>query len=158
MYRKICNIQIKGGNPEMRKRFIVTTMAAIMTMATIAGCGASASAGSNSNDAGIVAAANEETVDIVDLVGGWSTTDSTEITDDVRAVFDKATQGLTGVDYEPVAYLGSQIVAGKNHAILCRATVVVPNAKPYYTIMYIYEDLQGNATIQDFSDIKLGYN
>ncbi len=126
----------------MKTKFFATMMAAVMTMAMISGCGVKANAMDN------------EKADMI--VGGWSTSDSSEITDDVKTVFDKATKDLTGVDYQPVAYLGSQVVAGTNHAILCRANIVVPDAKPYYTIMYIYEDLEGNATIQKVSDIELG--
>ncbi len=128
----------------MRTKNIATMMVAVMTMAMISGCGVKANA------------MNNETTDVI--VGGWSASDSSEITDDVKSVFDKATKDITGVEYQPVAYLGSQVVAGTNHAILCRATEVVPDAKSYYTIMYIYEDLEGNATIQDFSDIELGWD
>ncbi|MBQ6118410.1 MAG: hypothetical protein IJK98_04180, partial [Clostridia bacterium] len=46
------------------------------------------------------------------IVGGWAKADSPAITGDFKSVFDKATQTLTGVQYDPVAYLASQVVAG----------------------------------------------
>ena len=62
---------------------------------------------------------------------------------------------LVGVNYVPVAYLGSQVVAGTNHCFLCKATVVYPNAVPSYTLVYIHEDLEGNATIMQSTDIDI---
>lgn len=83
------------------------------------------------------------------LVGGWTVADSTEITDEFKAVFEKATKEYTGCDLLPVLYLSSQVVAGTNHCALCKSTPVVPNAKTTYALVYIYEDLQGNAEITE---------
>ena len=54
------------------------------------------------------------------------------MTEEQKAVFDKAVEKLLGVSYEPVTYLGSQVVAGQNHCFLCKATVIYPDAKPTY--------------------------
>ncbi len=83
------------------------------------------------------------------IVGSWAKADSPVITDDFRKVFEKAAAELDGVDYTPVAYLASQVVAGTNHCVLCKATPVVPDAVTTYSIVYIYEDLQGNAGITE---------
>ena len=83
------------------------------------------------------------------IVGGFSKTDSPEITDEFKKVFEKATKGLTGVRYTPVAYLASQVVAGTNHCVLCKAQAVTPDAAATYAILYIYEDLEGNAEISE---------
>ena len=90
-------------------------------------------------------------------VGSWAYADSPEITDEIRDVINKASETLTGAVYEPVAYLGSQVVAGTNHAILCKA---VPSTsgledKGSYVIVYIYEDLEGNCEITETTDIDL---
>ena len=87
----------------------------------------------------------DENEDVID--GGWGKAGSPVITDSIQKVFDKATEQLTGVTYTPVAYLASQVVAGTNHCILCKATPVVPDAKTTYSIVYIYEDLEGNAEV-----------
>ena len=60
------------------------------------------------------------------LAGGWSIAESQALTEETLAVFEKGMEGLLGVDYTPVAYLGSQVVAGMNHCFLCVATTVVP--------------------------------
>ncbi len=95
---------------------------------------------------------NENTTDIGsggEIVGGWTAAASPVITDDFGKVFEKAVAELDGVDYEPVAYLSSQIVAGMNHCVLCKATPVVPDAKTTYSIVDIYEDLEGNAEVTE---------
>ena len=84
-----------------------------------------------------------------EIVGGWTKAASPVITDDFKTVFEKAAAGIDGVDYAPVAYLASQVVAGTNHCVLCKATPVVPDAKTTYSIVYIYEDLEGNAKITE---------
>ncbi len=90
------------------------------------------------------------------LAGGWSVADDNRITENNKALFDKAVEGLLGVNYEPVAYLGSQVVAGVNHCFLCRATVVYPGAVPTLALVYIYEDLQGGLSILQILDLPLG--
>ena len=84
-----------------------------------------------------------------EIVGGYTAAESLAITDEFKKVFEKATAELDGVAYTPVAYLASQVVAGTNHRVLCKAQVVVPDAVPTYAILTIYEDLQGNAEVTD---------
>ena len=84
-----------------------------------------------------------------EISGGWTSTGSPVITDDFRKVFEKAVSELDGVEYTPVAYLASQVVAGTNHCVLCKATPVVPDAKTTYAIVYFYEDMEGNAEITE---------
>ena len=72
------------------------------------------------------------------LMGGWSAAESAELTDELNAVFDSAKGGYTGEDYTPVAYLGSQVVSGTNHAFLCKT-----DSDSYWSIVYVYENLDG---------------
>ena len=88
-------------------------------------------------------------------VGSWAAAEFTEITPDELAVFDKAVEGLMGVKYEPVLLLGTQVVAGTNYAFLCKGTVVYPDALPYWYILYVYEDLQGNVKVLDIENLEL---
>ena len=83
------------------------------------------------------------------LLGGYQRAESPEITDEIKALVEKASETLLGAEYTPVAYIASQVVAGRNHRILCKITPVVPEAVSTYAIIVIYEDLQGNATITD---------
>ena len=88
--------------------------------------------------------------------GGWTPAADPAGTEERKALFDKGLEGLLGVNYLPVAYLGSQIVAGTNHAFLCQTTVVYPGAQPEYAIVYLYEDLQGNVSILNIADFDIG--
>ena len=82
-------------------------------------------------------------------LGGWNIVESPVITDDVKALFDKASENLVGASYTPVAYISSQVVAGTNHAILCKTATTSPGANETYAIVYLYENLEGNVEITD---------
>lgn len=64
----------------------------------------------------------------------WDVPDSMEVTEELRAKFDQALEGLVGVGYEPAAFL-----AEKDGALcfLAKATVVYPGAKPYFALVYV---------------------
>jgi len=91
-----------------------------------------------------------------DSVGGWETASDYSISDELRELFDSAVDSSGVTDTEPVFYLGSQLVAGTNHCFLCRSTVSVPDVVPYWTLVYIYRDLQGNTEVTKTT--VLGYD
>lgn len=70
-----------------------------------------------------------------------------------QAAIDKALETMTGAEYEAVAVLGSQVVAGTNECILCKVTPVVPDAASQWALVYLYEDLDGNAEITQVVDL-----
>ena len=89
------------------------------------------------------------------LDGGWQVAEDTAITEERQELFDRALNGLLGVSYVPVAYLGSQVVAGMNHCFLCQATVVYPGAQTRLVLVYLYEDLTGHAEITRIADLDI---
>lgn len=97
----------------------------------------------------------EEEVSPTDVItGGWTTPDSPVVSNEVKDVLAKATEKLTGATYTPVAYLGSQVVAGTNHRILCTMKPATKKAKKTYAIVTVYEDLEGNAEITEILNSK----
>ena len=90
------------------------------------------------------------------LAGGWTPAEDFTVTEERQAVFEKGLELLVGVDYVPVAYLGSQVVAGTNHVFLAQATVVYPGAQPYYVLIYLYQDLQGGVQLMNVADLDVG--
>ena len=92
-------------------------------------------------------AADREPAGLGAILGGWTLPGDTALTDEARDAFDKAMDGLVGVNYTPLALLGTQLVSGTNYCLLCEATVVYPGAQPYYALVYVYADLQGGAGI-----------
>ena len=88
------------------------------------------------------------------LLGGWNSPESPEITPELQEIFDQATEDLLGVNYTPVALIGTQVVAGMNYCFLCEAKTVVPNAVPYYANVTVYKDLNGKATVTDIEELE----
>lgn len=90
------------------------------------------------------------------LAGGWSATESAEVTSEMQTLLEAALNGLTGAVYTPVALLGTQIVAGTNYCFLCRASAVILDPQPYYALVYVYQDLDGNAALLSIQELTLG--
>ena len=93
------------------------------------------------------------------MVGGWSPSADPTVSDELKAIFEKGTSALTGSYLIPVTYLGSQVVAGTNHAFLCQVASAYPgtiDVDPSYAIVYLYEDLQGNVSILNIADFDIG--
>lgn len=138
----------------MRRLFTVTL--GMLCAASIIGCGAKANntesqATTASQESILTKEAEEisETNESAPITGGWAINNDFDGIDDANAMsaFEKATEDLDGYRYDVAAALGSQIVAGTNYLYLCRAEMVVPDAKPEYVILKVYEDLEGNAEI-----------
>ena len=91
---------------------------------------------------------NEQTESSGSPDADWNLPETIEISDDVADVFNKAMEGLTGVNYEPLGYLGEKDGV---YCIICRATLVYPDAKPYYALVYV-----GNDGIHNIWDIWMG--
>jgi len=92
------------------------------------------------------------------LDGGYEINSGSTLLEDnaeAKAAFEKAAEKLDGSEYEPIALLGTQVVSGTNYAILCRITAVTPEAEPEMAIVYIYEDLEGNAEVSEVKSLTL---
>ena len=92
--------------------------------------------------------------------GGFMSAKTPKLTKARKKIIKKALKGFVGSDITPVAYLGSQVVAGVNHRYLCRIKAVVPNAKEYYAFVTVFEDPDGNASITKISttDVETNIN
>lgn len=159
----------------MKKSFTVL-IAALLTLSLLAGCGSAGTASAETEqepEAEVSGAENTQTVPetgeetetaepeetgaaLGGPLGGWSLPESEEITDERLAVFEAASAGLLGVNYEPIIYLGSQVVSGTNHAFLCSAQVTAPGATTYYAVIYAYEDLQGGVEFLGLQSLTPG--
>ncbi|MBQ3285673.1 MAG: hypothetical protein IJH40_08540 [Ruminococcus sp.] len=89
-----------------------------------------------------------------EATGTWKLTDPPVVTEDAKNALEKAVSSMTGTDYTPLALLGTQLVSGTNYCLLCELTPVTANPEPYYAIVTVYEDLQGNAEITDTYDFS----
>lgn len=88
-----------------------------------------------------------------DFAGGWnySEADGADLPANVEAAFEKATAGEKEVDYDELALLGSQVVAGQNFAILCKAESENENETAALAVAIVYADLSGNAQLTSVS-------
>ena len=88
------------------------------------------------------------------LAGGWHLdpeSGAAALPEEVQTAFDKAMSGMTGVSYQPLAYLGSQVVAGRNFAVLCNAGSVTAEPQSALAVVVIYADLSGGAELTSVS-------
>lgn len=83
------------------------------------------------------------------LLGGWFVDDSfgCGLKEDCKKAFDKAVDGLTGVGYEPIACLGTQVVAGTNYAVLVKSTTVTAEPVTSLSVVTVFSALDGSAQI-----------
>ena len=92
------------------------------------------------------------------LSGGWSVPEDQTVTDDINNMFwqamDSYQTGTITVSYTPVAVLGTQVVAGTNYAVLCRASEI--NKGRTLAIVYLYQDLEGTAIVLGITGLELG--
>ena len=141
--RDVSSDREKGGKPPAGKEGKKMKKIIALVLATVLICAASAAAAEGP------------------MTGGWTPSADPAVTEERNAVFAKGTETLTGMDYVPLVYLGSQVVAGTNHAFLCQAATAYPGtegieAVPAYAIVYLYEDLQGNVSILNIANLDVG--
>ena len=89
------------------------------------------------------------------LAGGWQIAESAEVTEAALEAFSVAAEALDGAGYEPIALLGTQVVAGMNYCILCRAWPVASDAPAGFVLAYVYAGLDGSAEFTHFADIDI---
>ena len=96
------------------------------------------------------------------LAGGWQAAEelsSAAIPQEAEDAFGKAAEKLLGNDLEPLALLGTQIVAGTNYAFLCRSTLQTSEPVRGIQVVTVYQDLEGNAEIISICTVDpAGYN
>lgn len=91
------------------------------------------------------------------LSGGWAAPDEATkqpLAEEAQTAFDKAAEGFIGSEIEPMALLGTQVVAGMNYAMLCRVTPVSPQAIPSIQVVTVYADLQQGAQFTGFCAVE----
>ncbi|SEK89328.1 hypothetical protein [Ruminococcus albus] len=101
---------------------------------------------------------NSEGAEMSGIDGGWIIPDEIDMdkNPEARAAIEKTFVKMMDAEYEPVALLGKQVVAGTNYCILCKVTSLYNHTRQNYAVVYVYEDLEGKAEITDTMDITLG--
>lgn len=91
-------------------------------------------------------------------LGGFTFAENPAITPDIAAVMDKASANKLGATYEPIANIGSQVINGTNHVILCKITAVAPNSTGKFALVQVAETVDGNCKITEVTDLVLSAN
>ncbi len=122
-------------------------LTAVMSLALLAGGTAQASASAPKIAA--LAAVTEENC----ISSSWKQTSSPELTSVVKALAERAFDGLTGVSYKPVALLAERTTfSGTQYRLLCRSTVITPDAEEQYTVVTLSRGWLGYTEILTISD------
>lgn len=85
------------------------------------------------------------------LVGDIAVSDSPDITSEVSAMVEEVFSSNMDSKVVPVAYIGSQVVAGTNHYLLCVDTPNIQGARGRYVMVSIHEDLDGKFTLHEIA-------
>lgn len=89
------------------------------------------------------------------MFGEWVIKPSTGMPQKVATAFCEKFGEIVGASYVPIAYLGEQLVNGKNHAILAEQTLVV-NADVCNIVMIIMNEKSGDFSVVSINPILSG--
>ena len=91
------------------------------------------------------------------ILGGWNLDDVKGCTlpQKVQTAFLAVTGEITGIDYEPIAYLGSQTTNGMNYRILALQRTVTANPEKKLVKIIIHEELDGTVNLESVSKAAL---
>lgn len=90
-------------------------------------------------------------------LGGWNLEEvkGTALPQKVQTDFTAVTSDMVGADYEPIAYLGSQVVNGTNYRILALQKMTRPDIEKRIVKMIIHEALYGSVRLVSVSGVDL---
>ena len=142
----------------MKRNVYAAVAGTLLVTIALAGCGGAAPT-SSQTDSGSSASQSSSSAEASSeqLAGGWHVYDGTTpaCTNEEKAVFSKATEGQSGVGYELVRTLGTQVVAGKNYAFLARGTTTTAEPVTSWYVVVAYQDLSGNVSLSSIQPIDL---
>ena len=90
-----------------------------------------------------------------EITGGWTLNNdikSMSISKNAMSVFNKAIEDYTGMTFEPIALLGTQVVSGTNYMFLCKGTTVTEKPETSLKVVIVYNDLKDKTKITSVSD------
>lgn len=93
------------------------------------------------------------------LAGGWNANTEfpeASLDEEAKKACAAVFNGNMGVDYQPIACLGTQVVAGLNYAFLCKATSSADEANPVQLkVVTVYAALDGSYEVLSTSALDL---
>ena len=99
----------------------------------------------------IIIVEDAEEMKKTELVGGWKEVQE-EIDEELSEIFNKATEGYTGMGFTPLRLVEKQLVSGMNYKFLCEGQTIVPDSKKGYYLVTVYRNLKGECTITNVEE------
>lgn len=92
------------------------------------------------------------------MIGAWQIlhVEGCKLPEKVATGFCEATEGLVGASYIPALYCATQVVAGINHMIICKQTLVTNPPKEAIVKLVLHEALPsdgGKFTVLSIEEI-----
>jgi len=88
--------------------------------------------------------------------GSWiiNKKSGTYVTKAQKKLFNQAVKGYTGMSFEPVFVMATQVVAGTNYAYFCKASTVTQNPKTSWKVVIINKNLKGKVTLKKINNFN----
>ena len=90
-------------------------------------------------------------------LGGWNIDEmkGCKLPQKVASGFTEIMGGVVGAEYEPVLYIGNQVVNGTNYCLLAVQTLVTVNAPKRLVKIVIHEALDGTFSLKTIRGVSL---
>ena len=91
------------------------------------------------------------------LVGGWELVEmqSCPLPEKVATGFSEVTQSMVGAKYVPVLYVGTQVVHGINHMLICKQTVAAQGAPAHLVKMVLNQNTDDDSLVGKWSVVTI---
>ena len=73
----------------------------------------------------------------------------------VASGFIEVTQGMVGARYVPVLYIGTQVVHGINHMLICKQTIAAQGAPEHMVKMVLNQNLDDGSLVGKWSMVSV---
>lgn len=73
----------------------------------------------------------------------------------VATGYGQVTETLVGAKYLPVLYVGSQIVHGTNHMIICKQTLAAKDAPEHLVVMVLNQNCDDGSIVGQWSVVSI---
>ena len=89
--------------------------------------------------------------------GGWELAEmqSCSMPEKVASGFSEVTNALVGARYVPVLYVGTQVVHGMNHMIICKQTLAVQGATEHLVNMVLSQNVDDGSIVGKWSLVSI---
>ena len=92
------------------------------------------------------------TAEVID--GGWVAPETPDVTEEAGKALQAAVSQMVGAQYNPLALIGTQVVAGTNYCLLCEITPVVENPESHYSVVTVYQGADGTTSVVETLDFS----